>query len=236
MLQQAGTSRGAVGAVLAVVGIALLFPSLRHLLPPGALRFARGLPTVVVMRGILAGAFFAGEAFVPLALQTIRGATTAQAGAVLTVGAVGWALGSQVQGRLYGRMPRHRLVQSGAALVAVCLGTVALALLPALPFWVAVVSWIVGAAGMGLAFGAVGTLTLDLSEPEDQGANVAALQVCDSVGSVVFVGIAGAIYGAAFDAGTVSATTFTTIWLTMAGVAAAGAVVAARIARPQGAA
>jgi MFS family permease len=236
MLQQAGTMRGLAGGGLALVGVVLLVPSLRHLLPTGALRFARGLPTVVVMRGILAGAFFAGEAFVPLALQTVRGASTSQAGAVLTVGAIGWALGSQAQGRLYGRMPRHRLVQTGAALVAVCLATVTLSLVPSVPFWVAVLSWIVGAAGMGLAFGAVGTLTLDLSEPEDQGANVAALQVCDSVGSVVFVGIAGAIYGAAFAAGTVSASTFTTIWLTMAGVAAAGAVVAGRIARPPAAA
>jgi MFS family permease len=233
MLQQAGTIRGLAGAGLAVVGLVLLLPSLRHLLPAGALRLARGLPTVVVMRGILAGAFFAGEAFVPLALQTERGVSTAQAGAVLTVGAVGWALGSQVQGRLYGRMPRHRLVQTGAVLVSLCLATVTFSLVPSVPYWVAVVSWIIGAAGMGLAFGAVGTLTLELSEPEDQGANVAALQVCDSVGSVVFVGIAGAIYGRALDAGAVTAATFTTIWLVMALVAAGGAVAAARIARPQ---
>jgi hypothetical protein len=106
----------------------------------------------------------------------------------------------------------------------------------ALPYGVAIASWIIGAAGMGMCFGAIGTLVLELSEPEDQGANVAALQVCDSVGSVVFVGIAGAIYGAAFAAGTVSASTFTTIWLTMAAVAAAGAMVAARIARPRAAA
>jgi hypothetical protein len=86
---------------------------------------------------------------------------------------------------------------------------------------------------MGMCFGAIGTLTLDLSEPEDQGANVAGLQVCDSVGSVVFVGIAGAIYGTALAAGSVSSATFTTIWLTMAAVAAAGVVIAARIARPQ---
>jgi len=235
LLQQAGTQRGWAGLVLTVLGLSLLAPSLRHLLPTGALRFARGLPTVVMMRGILAGAFFAGEAFVPLALQTVRGASTAQAGAVLTVGAVGWALGSQVQGRLYGRVPRHRLVQIGASLVAICLATVTLALVPTVTYWVAVASWVIGAAGMGMTFGAVGTLVLDLSEPEDQGANVASLQVCDSVGSVVFVGIAGAIYGTALAAGTVSASTFTTIWLTMASVAVAGALLAARIARPQAA-
>ena len=53
------------------------------------------------------------------------------------------------------------------------------------------------------------------------------------MGSVVFVGIAGAIYGRALDADAVTAATFTTIWLVMALVAAGGAVAAARIARPQ---
>ncbi len=232
LMQQAGTELGARGAVLAVVGVALLLPALRVLLPAGALRFARGLPTVVMMRGLLAGAFFAGEAFVPLALQTLRGATTAQAGLTLTIGALAWALGSQVQGRLYGRVSRGRLVQAGALLVALCLASVPLALVAALPFWVAALSWFVGAAGMGLCFGAIGTLTLELSDPDDQGANVAALQVCDSVGSVVFVGIAGAIYASALASDSVSASTFVTIWFTMAAVAATGVVLGGRIGRP----
>lgn len=229
LLQEAGTRRGSVGALLAVLGLVILGPSLRLLLPTGALRFARGLPTVVVMRGILAGAFFAGEAFVPLALQTVRGATTTQAGVALTVGAIGWAAGSQVQGRMYARLPRGRLVEIGAALVAFGIATASLSLLPGLSFWVIVPSWLVGAAGMGMAFGSIGSLVLELSSAEDQGANVASLQVCDSVGSVLFVGIAGAIYATALARGTVSASTFVTIWSVMGAVALAGAVLASRI-------
>jgi MFS family permease len=234
LLQEAGTTRGATGVVLAVLGLGLLIPTVRLLLPPGALRFAPGLPTVVMMRGLLAGAFFAGETFVPLALQTIRGVSTAQAGFTLTVGAVAWAAGSQVQGRLYGRVPRARLVQVGGALVGVCMATMPISMVTSVPFWVAGFSWFVGAAGMGLCFGAIGTLTLELSEPEDQGINSAALQVCDSTGSVVFIGAAGAIYGTALAAGAVSARTFTTIWWVMAAVAFTGAVLAARIGRPAG--
>ena len=232
LLQEAGTRRGAAGAVMAVLGLGLLFPALSRLLPTGALRFARGLPTVVVMRGILAGAFFASEAFVPLALRTVRGVSTTQSGLTLTIGAVAWAIGSQVQGRLYGRVPRHLLVQAGAAMVAVCMGTLPLSLRDGVPFWVAAFSWFVGAAGMGLCFGAIGTLTLELSEPEDQGANSAALQVCDSVGSVLLVGIAGAIYARALAADAVTSSTFATIWWVMAAVGAAGAVLAGRIRRP----
>jgi MFS family permease len=232
LLQEAGTRRGTVGALLAAIGVALLVPALRHLLPAGALRFARGLPTVVTMRGILAGAFFAGEAFVPLALQTERGVSTAQAGAALTVGAIGWALGSQVQGRLYGRTPRGLLVQVGAAFVAVGLACMSLSLVPSITVWVAIPCWLVAALGMGMSFGTIGTLTLELSEPGDQGANVASLQVCDAVGSVVFVGLAGTIYAAALAAGAVSSSTFVTIWSVMALVALAGSLVARRIPVP----
>jgi MFS family permease len=233
LLQEGGTRRGTTGLVLAVVGVALLLPALRLLLPAGSLRFARGLPTVVMMRGLLGGAFFAGEVFVPLALRTIRDVSTTQSGLTLTIGAVAWAVGSQIQGRLYGRVPRSLLVQVGAGLVAVCLATLPLCLLPGLPFWVAAFSWFAGATGMGLCFGAIGTLTLELSEPADQGANVAALQVCDSVGAVVLVGFAGAIYATALGLDAVSATTFTTIWLIMAVIAAVGVVLAGRIGSPR---
>ena len=229
LLQEAGTRRGSVGAVLAVLGVALLLPALRHLLPAGALRFARGLPTVVTMRGILAGALFAGEAFVPLALQTERGVSTAQAGAALTVGAIGWAIGSQVQGRLHGRTPRGLLVQVGAALVAVGLGCMSLSLVPSITVWVAIPCWTVAAIGMGMSFGSIGAMTLEMSEPGDRGTNVASLQVCDAVGSVIFVGLAGAIYAAALATDSVSTATFVTIWASMSVVAALGAVVAGRI-------
>ena len=232
LIQEGDTRRGTGGLVLALVGVCLLLPALRFILPRGALRFASGLPTVVMMRGILAGAFFAGETFVPLALRTVRDVSTTQSGLVLTFGAVGWALGSQVQGRLYGRVQRARLVQAGAALVAVGLVTIPLCLIPALPFWVVVFSWCVAAIGMGLCFSSIATLTLELSEPADQGANSAALQVCDSVGSVLLVGLGGAIYASALAADAVSASTFSTIWFIMAGVAAAGVFLASRIGRP----
>ena len=65
-----------------------------------------------------------------------------------------------------------------------------------------------------LAF-AIATLTLELSEPQDQGVNSAALQVCDSVGSVVLIGAAGAIYAAAVAADAVTGWTFAEIWLLM---------------------
>jgi hypothetical protein len=123
-------------------------------------------------------------------------------------------------------------VQAGAALTAVCMLTVPLAMVPSVPWWTAGISWFIGACGMGLCFGAIATLTLELSEPQDQGTNSAALQVCDSVGSVVLIGAAGAIYAAAVAAGSVTGRTFAEIWLLLGVIAAIGAVLATRIGRP----
>jgi len=229
VLQEAGSRRDVLGAALAVIGLLVLVPTLSRLLPDGALRFAHGLPTVVMMRGVLAGSFFAGEAFLPLAVHTVRGASTAEGGLLLTIGALGWTVGSQLQGRLYPRVQRRQLVQSGAALVAFCLCVLPVAMMSSVSFWVAALPWLVGALGMGMAFGAIGTLTLELSGPNDQGANSAALQVLDSTGSIVFIGIAGVIYGSALARGVVSGWTFTWIWWVMAAVALGGSIVSRRI-------
>ena len=89
---------------------------------------------------------------------------------------------------------RSNLERSAPALQAsmnrTMLFVLPIAMTNAVSFWVAGLPWMVGAVGMGLAFGAIGTLTLELSTPEDQGANSAALQVLDSTGSIVFIGIA----------------------------------------------
>jgi MFS family permease len=229
LLQEGGTRLGRAGVALALAGAAVLVPSLRRLLPAGALRLRRGLPSVVMIRGIMAGAFFAGETFVPLALQTQRDMDPAHAGLVLTAGALGWAVGSLVQGRMLHRWGPARLMLIGSSCGTVGLLTLPLCLLPALSPYVATGSWVVGAFGMGMAFGTLGNQTLSLSEPGEQGENSAALQMCDSVGSVLMVGAAGAVYAAAHAAGTVGPRTFDLIWLTMAVAMSCSVLVSGRV-------
>ena len=62
--------------------VALLVCMLR-LLPIGTLRAARGLPTVVALRGIAASAFFGTEVFLPLLLSRERGLSPTWAGVAL---------------------------------------------------------------------------------------------------------------------------------------------------------
>ena len=143
--------------------------------------------------------------------------------------AIGWAIGSQVQGRIYGRVPPGRLVELGGLIMSVGVAASVLSLVPGLSFWIITLTWLVAAGGMGLAFGSMGSLVLELSADDDRGSNVASLQVCDSVGSVVLVALAGAVYTTALAQGAVGSMTFAVMWLAMAGIAALGGLLARRI-------
>jgi predicted MFS family arabinose efflux permease len=233
-LQYAGQRLDRVGLFFAIAGVALVVPTIRRLLPAGTLRFARGLPTVIAMRGLLAGAFFGAETFIPLMLVTQRGLTSTQAGLCLTGGALGWAAGSWYQGRPATRVPRHVLVRTGCALVAVGIAMVVLTTWPAVPAWFAAVAWVVGGVGMGLGMASVAVLTLQLSRPQDQGANSAALQVSDALFSAATIGVGGAIYalGLRHDGGPWA---LRLVDVLMIGIAVMGVLVAGRV-RPERAA
>ena len=73
LLQYAGQDLSWSALVPAAAGVALLVPAVLGLLPAGTGRAARGLPSVVLLRGVAAGSFIAAESFVPLMLVTQRG-------------------------------------------------------------------------------------------------------------------------------------------------------------------
>ena len=89
-------------------------------------------------------------------------------------------------------------------------------------------AWTVGGVGMGLAMASVAVLTLQLSPPQDQGANSAALQVSDSLFSAVTIGVGGAVYalGLRWDDG---AWALRLIYAVMVALAVLGVVVAGRV-------
>ncbi|MFC6884177.1 MULTISPECIES: MFS transporter [Actinomadura] len=177
---------------IAAAGLAGLAYGLPRLLPAGALRLGRGLPSVVLARGLLSGAFFGTDVFVPLALTSLHGFSATEAGLVLTAGALGWSASSQYQGR--SSRPRAFFVLAGA--VAVTAGIAATTVALQLSGWAAAPAWTVGGAGMGLTIGSLSVLMLEYSPEEKQGANSSSLQIADSLGSSLVVGVAGALVAA----------------------------------------
>ena len=174
-----------------VGGIAIGFVPLRQLLPVGALRLSRGLPSVIILRGILTCAFFGAEAYLPLTLTRQHHGTPRVVGVPLTLAALGWSAGSWWQGRR--RSDQVSLLRAGFALVAVGVALLTVIASPAVSIWLAVPIWAVAGTGMGLAMPTISVLMLELSPAASQGTNSAALQISDMVGSIVGIAAAGAM-------------------------------------------
>lgn len=196
LLQYAGQDLRPLAVVPALAGAALLVPAALRLLPRGTFRAARGLPTIVLMRGLASGTFAAAETFIPLMLVTQRGLSPTLAGLSLAGGGLTWALGSYLQSRPRFEPVRERLVQVGMLLTAGAIAVVPLALDHAVPTAVVAVAWCAGGMGMGMTISTLTVLMLRVSGPEDTGTNSAALQVGDALANVVLVGAAGSVFAA----------------------------------------
>jgi MFS family permease len=228
-LQLAGQRLDWLAVVLAVGGVVGLLVALPPLMPPGFLRFRRGLPQVIQTRGFLAGAFFGAEAFVPLMLVEQRAVPLLQAGVVLTVGSIGWTVGSWLQARPWLRLRRDRLITLGCLSVATGGALVGvIALFPALPYVLVAVAWIFSGLGMGLATSSTSLAVMSLSGAAEQGRNASSLNVADALGSGIFVGIAGSIFAALRASGNL-ALTFGVVQLSMAAVGLLAVLTSRRI-------
>jgi predicted MFS family arabinose efflux permease len=227
LLQYAGQDLRWTSLAPAVLGAALLVPSAVRLLPLGTFRAARGLPSVILLRGVAAGTFIGSESFIPLMLVTQRHLSPTLAGLSLAGAGVTWALGSYVQSRPRFEPHRYRLAVLGMLLSVLAIAGAALTLVPGAPAFTAALAWTVGGFGLGLVISTVGVLLLRLSPPEEAGANSAALQLGDSLAGVVLVSAAGTVFAALGGAGHPGA--FAAVLVPMATLALTGAFVAARL-------
>ncbi len=238
LLQYAAQDLRWLSLLPGALGVALLVPAVLGLLPRGTWRAARGLPSVVLLRGVAAGSFIAAESFVPLMLVTQRGLSPTLAGFSLAAGGGTWALGSWVQSRPRLEPHRERLMTVGMLLVACAIAAAPSVLIHSVPAWTLAVAWAFGCFGMGLVISSTSVLLLHLSAPEEAGTNSAALQISDGLSNVLLLAIGGAAF-AALGGGTVShaatdasgshPAAFAAVFLPMAAVALAGVWVAARV-------
>ncbi|MBX3090890.1 MAG: MFS transporter [Cryobacterium sp.] len=204
-----------IGTPLALVAAAIAIFAVRPLLPVGTLVARRGLPSVILMRGLAASAFFGAEVYLPYLLIERYGFNPSLAGLALTLGALAWAGASWLQGRLAERLRDAVCTTMGGALVLAAILSALLTTLFGLPPAVAIAGWVLGGGGMGLIYPRLSTLTLALSAPAAQGFNSSALAIGDSLGSALSLAITGVVFAA-----------FATIGLPFAGVFAFASVIA----------
>jgi len=186
-----------VAAVGGIAGGILLAASLRQLTPPRYLSARPGLTATILSRSMLTCCFFAGDAYVPYAIVTVRHAPTALAAVALTGSTLTWTAGSWVQARFIARYGPRRLVRMGECLVAVGLAVMCVVLLPSVPPALGIAAWALAGGGIGTAYAPLSVTTLDRAAAGEEGRATSALQLCDVLGQALGTGIAGAIVAAA---------------------------------------
>lgn len=184
-------------AVLLLAGGTAMAVTVPRLLPAGTLRLARGLPSVVLTRGLLTLAFFGAEAFIPLMLVDVRGLGAGLAGLALTGAALGWSAGSWTQARV--RVDRARLLLISGALLTIAMSTLALLVAPGVPLWALIVVWALAGYAMGLGLSTTSVLVLAQSPAAERGRNSSALQLSDMLGGVIGTAGAGTVHALLWD-------------------------------------
>ncbi|AQP47665.1 hypothetical protein BW730_09340 [Tessaracoccus aquimaris] len=112
----AGQGLGVWSVFSAIVGVGAMVWGLPKILAPAARGFRPGVPSVVLTRAIQAGSFFAAETILLVTLQDLRGYSPFQVGWALTVGSLGWTLGSWVQAQAWVRLDRDTFITRRGAL------------------------------------------------------------------------------------------------------------------------
>ena len=181
----------AVAASVIVIGLAS-----RPLLPPRTLVAGRGLPSVVLMRGLIAGALFGAEIYVPYLLIEEYDFSPTWAGLGLTAAAVAWAAAADVQGRFGDRMGNARITLIGTALLFSAVLIAAITAMAHLPAAVLIAGWALAGGGMGLMYPRLTVLTLAYSTPQNQGFNSSALSISDSIGAATTIAAMGLVFTA----------------------------------------
>lgn len=193
-LDLAGRAQGVAGYLAAAASLVVVLVAVRPLLPPGSLVLRRGLPSVVVLRGVIAATFFATEIYVPYLLQEQYGLAAWLSGASLTVGALGWAGASHVQARLGTRLEHTAALRIGASLLTAGITAELVCAALELSPWLIGVAWVLAGGGMGLMYPRIGSLVLAASTEADQGRNSAAMSISDAVGGATAISLSGLVF------------------------------------------
>jgi MFS family permease len=216
----------AAGPLLAGAAVVIALLAVRPLVSRGTLTARRGLPSVILIRGLVAAGFFGAEVYLPYLLVERYAFSPTFAGLTLTGGALAWAAASGVQSRLGARLGSPVAVRIGSVMVllaiALALVTTALGWPPA----VAIAGWVLAGGGMGLAYPRLSVMTLALSTPDTEGFNSSAMSISDSLGGALALAATGIV----FTAFTTTVASFAGVFVLTAVIAAAAVAIAPRVA------
>lgn len=213
--------------LLVLAGLTAILVGGRQVLPDGSWTLRPGLPAVLGSRAAIGTAMAAAEVYVPLLLVLERGLSLAEAGWVLTVGAVTWSAGAVLAARWRLLADQPGRVRTGAVLLGAGIAAFATVSLPVVPLGVVVLAWGVAGIGIGMAFSTLSVLALATAADGEAGRTSSALQLNDYLANSAGVAAGGVVFAAFAE--TAPGTAATALVLAAAGVAVLALLPAARL-------
>jgi MFS family permease len=222
-----GLPTGVAWPALGVAVVAILTGA-RALLPAGSLRFAPGLPTAIVLRGLVSAPFVSVQYLIPLSLAEGRGYTTTAAGLALSGGIVGFSFSGLLFTRQWlGSFDRVRVVATGIALLIAGMATTAAGLSPDRPVALVFLGWFVAGTGVGLAVTALNLIVLAAADEAGRAAASAGMRLAESSATSISTAGSGLLITRAATAHT-PVTTVATVACTILVVVLAALLAATR--------
>ncbi|MTA88125.1 MAG: MFS transporter [Actinobacteria bacterium] len=176
-----------------LIGAVVMVRPFMRLTPVGTLRARSGLPATVAVRGLLNFGFYAADAFVPFAITTVRGMSPIYGGLAMTTASLTWTISSWLQTRWIRTRGATILVVAGLAIIGLGTAGMVTVLIPAIPGWVGLLAWGVAGFGMGLAFSPLAHVAMELADKGKEGKATTALQLSDTLGAALGIGVAGVL-------------------------------------------
>lgn len=182
---------------LSAIGLGVAGPPLARLSPIGTFRLERGPAAAIALNGVISCAFFAVDAFIPLAVTEVRHRSVGFAGFALTTGALSWTAGAWVTARIGNRWALRSRIRSGFGLVATGIALVLLGLRQDVPIAIFPGAWLVAGLGMGLGYQGLTLVVFGAGSGKDDdggpaATTVAARQMFDTLGNAIGTGVVGA--------------------------------------------
>ncbi|MFC5280407.1 MFS transporter [Arcanobacterium canis] len=186
-------------AMIAICSVAAFF-FVRPLVPAGTLSARRGVPSIILLRGIVYGTYFAVEIYLPLMLKNVHNWGPKRAGLVLAAGAVTWALGSYLQSRA-GEEHRKRIPTIGVICQIVGSAITIAGSFHEVTGILVIVGWLIAGLGTGLTYPLLLVFALGYTPKSRHGKISAAAQIADNMGAAACIAYAGIAFSMTVDLG-----------------------------------
>ena len=203
-----GVSNIPTGVLVAVtiVGIVLIIPTLKRLVPEGTFALTPMLPAAISVRSLAFGGFAIIETYVVYSLKEFGGLSSSQAGIILTVGSLTWTAGSILQARL------DRMHGAGGRPMRMVLGTITMlvgstaivldvVIAQSINWPLAMISWAIVGLGIGVALTTATAVAFQYAPKGQEGLVSSSFLLLDLFSNAIGVGIGGFMLAATLARG-----------------------------------